>query len=294
MTAASARAALAVPERLPVSRLSVSSLSLWWRCPERWRRRYVEDVREAPGSAAALGGALGAALTAHFASRIAGEALSLREVDDLLLAEWKDRLPEVVLKEGESADELRRQGRQALVAYLARLAPSVAPVSVERQIELRFEGAEWSFVGYLDLEDRRGEVIDLKLRARHVTQAEADRSPQATAYLLARALEGRSARSFAFHSIRRGKRGADIAVVRTGRTAAQLAAFERRLAQTAREIAQAVESGDWPLAASEGWWCSGGPSGCPHFRPCPGGLGHGEAEVVALPVGDRLPLPQAA
>jgi len=151
-------------------------------------------------------------------------------------------------------------------------------------------------LGYLDVEEADA-VIDVKLRGRHVSQAEADHSAQASLYLLARALEGRAARRFAFHSLRRGKRGADIAVVSTERSSGQLAAFERRVAQTAREIARCVASGDWPYAPPEGWWCAGGPMGCPHFRTCPGGTGgaEGPGEVVAMPErGRRQSLSRAA
>ncbi|MBA2580300.1 MAG: PD-(D/E)XK nuclease family protein [Thermoleophilaceae bacterium] len=287
---------LAVPAHLPVSSLSHSSLSLFWRCPERWRRRYVERVREPSGGPALLGRALGAALTAHFAARIAGQALSLRDTDDLYLAEFDDGAPTALFKERDPVTDLRRQGRQALVAYLNRVAPSVRPTAVERRVELRFGGAEWSVLGYLDVEEADS-VVDIKLRGRHVSQAEADHSAQASLYLLARALEGRAARRFAFHSLRRGKRGADIAVVSTERSSAQLAAFERRVAQTAREIAGCQESGDWPYAAPEGWWCAGGPMGCPHFRTCPGGTGGAKdpGEVVAMPErGRRQSLSRAA
>ena len=107
---------LAVPQRLPVTYLSHSSLALFWRCPERWRRRYVERVPEPSGGAALVGKALGAALTAYFAARIAGQALSLRDADDIYLAEFDDGTPTAFFKLNEPAAELRRQGRQALVA----------------------------------------------------------------------------------------------------------------------------------------------------------------------------------
>ena len=198
LQATSVRADLAVPARLPVRSLSHSSLSLFWRCPERWRRRYVERMREPSGGPALLGRALGAALTAHFAAQIAGEALSLRDTDDLYLAEFDDGAPAALFKERDPVADLRRQGRQALVAYLNRVAPSVRPTAVERRVELRFGDVEWSLIGYLDIEEADA-VIDVKLRGRHVSQAEADHSAQASLYLLARA---RGARRGALPSTR--------------------------------------------------------------------------------------------
>ena len=38
---------------------------------------------------------------------------------------------------------------------------------MERKLELRFDGAAWSFLCYLDIEDERGDVLDLKVGGRH-------------------------------------------------------------------------------------------------------------------------------
>jgi RecB family exonuclease len=185
--------------------LSASSLRTYRRCPEHWRRRYLERQREPQAGPMLVGSAVGAAVTAHFAARMAGEPLSAADTDDLVIAEFDERVerPQTKLG-GDDPGELRKQSREALRAYLAETAPTVRPRSVERRLELRFEEAVWSFVGYVDVEDERGHVIDLKVGAKHGTQAAADRDPQASGYLLARVLEGRAASGFEFHSIRRG------------------------------------------------------------------------------------------
>jgi hypothetical protein len=114
-------------------------------------------------------------------------------------------------------------------------------------------------------------VIDVKLGAKHVTKARADRDPQAGSYLLARLAEGRPAPRFCVHSIRRGpvRSGERCLAVATERSRAQLAALEARIAQTARQIARCVESGDWPLSTPDGWWCA--PGQCSFWASCPAG-----------------------
>jgi PD-(D/E)XK nuclease superfamily len=268
-----------VPARLPLRSdgtrlmvLSASSLRLYWKCPERWRRRYLEREREPQTGPMLVGSAVGGAATAHFAARMAGEPLSARDTDDLVLAEFDERVERPRTRLGDDdPGELREQSREALRAYLAETAPTVRPLAVERRIELRFEGADWSFVGYVDVEDERGHVIDLKVGAKHVSQAAADRDPQAAGYLLARALEGRSAERFEFHSIRRGaiRSGERCLVVPTERSDARLALFEARIAQAARAIAGCQETGDWPLARPDGWWCA--PGQCSFWASCPAG-----------------------
>ncbi len=252
---------LEVPARLPLRSddtrlmyLSVSSLALFWRCPERWRRRYLERQREPQSGPMLVGKAVGGTIAAYFGARIAGESLSARDADDLCRAEFDERLGQAGTHLGEDdPDTLREQSREALRAYLTELAPSVRPVSVERRFELRFDGAEWSIVGYLDIEDESGDTIGVKVGARHVTAARAERDPQPTVYGLARRTEGRSAGRFLFRSIRRGpiRSGERCLVVSAPRSAAQLVAMESRIAQTARQIARCVESGDWPLSSPD-------------------------------------------
>jgi hypothetical protein len=270
---------LQVPARLPLRAddtrliyLSVSSLALFWRCPERWRRRYLEREREPQRGPMVIGKAVGGTIAAYFTARIAGESLSASDADDLCRAEFDERLGQPGTDLGEDdPDELREQSREALRAYLTQFAPSVRPLSVERKFEMKFDGAAWSIVGYLDVEDASGDTIDVKVGAKHVTEARANSDPQPTVYRLARRAEGRPEGRFLFHSVRRGpiRSGERCLVVPAPRSAARLAAMEARIAQTAREIARCAETGDWPLSSPDGWWCADGQ--CRFWSDCAGG-----------------------
>lgn len=262
--------ALEVPRRLPVRSLSVSSLARFERCQEQWRRHYVLGEREPQSLRMSAGKALGAALAAHYAARIAGERLTEAEADDRLLAEFDLQLADTEVKAGDDAAAVRESCREPLRAYLAEVAPKVRPLAVERKVEARFPGAEWSFVGYLDLETEDGTVVDYKLSERHVTDARAKNDPQATAYLMMRALEGAPASRFEFHSGRRGKirSGERWRVVPAERSESQLEAFQERVARVARAIARCAETGDWMYSTS-GWWC--GEGSCHVWHRCPAG-----------------------
>jgi hypothetical protein len=127
-----------------------------------------------------VGKAVGGTI-AYFAARIAGEPVSAADADDLCRAEFDERLGQAGTGLGEDdPDTLREQSREALCAYLTEPVPSVRPVSVERRFELRFDGAEWSIVGYLDVEDACGDTIDVKVGVKHVTEARAKVDPQPT------------------------------------------------------------------------------------------------------------------
>src|SRR3712207_2703949 len=130
---AATEAPLTVPVRLPLrsdgtrlTTLSASSLRLFWKCPERFRRRYLLREREPQRGPMVLGKAVGAAATTPFSARIAGEPLTLSEADDLVVAEFDEKAAQPLTNFGQDdPGELREQARTALRAYLTDLAPSV-------------------------------------------------------------------------------------------------------------------------------------------------------------------------
>jgi hypothetical protein len=263
---------LAVPARLPVRGLSISSIRRFVRCPEDWRRHYIEKAPEQTGPAAIAGRAYGAAVEAHFWAQINGEQFSASDADDLLLSEFGAEVAEARARRslgfGEDLDKVRENCRAPLRGYLRDIAPSVVePLAVEREMRARFAGAEWDFVAYLDL-DCAHTVIDQKLSGSNKwTPRYAAADLQATSYLLMKQLIGQPCELFEFHVARPGKE--EIKVLETSRTKSQLEHLQRRIAMVARQIARCAETGDWGYAEEGSWKCSA--KWCEHFASCPGG-----------------------
>lgn len=270
---AAPRPSLAVPARLPVRSLSVSSIRRFARCPEDWRRHYVLGEPERVGAPALAGRAYGAAIQAWFWARLRGEELSPADADDLLslefAAEVADAERERTLAEDEDLPAALEGARAPLRGYLESVAPKVAdPRAIERELRGGFPGAEWSFVGYLDVDCARL-VVDQKLSASTKwSQRTADADLQAGAYLLLRSLASEPAERFEFHVARPGR--TEVEVIETLRSPGQLAHLEGLIALTARRIARAHDSGDWGYG-TEGWWCS--ERWCEHWHRCPAGGG---------------------
>jgi hypothetical protein len=111
---------------------------------------------------------------------------------------------------------------------------------VEPRHELAFPGTQWSFVAYLDLVTAKGTIVDLKVKAKHLGDAEARRDPQPRAYVLARRLDeagrdgGPPPRRFVFHSLRHGRNPEALAVPDGGFLPSdlELQAFQARLILT--------------------------------------------------------------
>src|SRR3982751_1709051 len=89
------------PVRLPVSSLSVSSIRTFKKCPERWRRRYLEGEYEPVSPAAIAGGGGGRAEAEHFQCQIdRGRGLLVSDVLDVFSDEWDARVEEEADKGG--------------------------------------------------------------------------------------------------------------------------------------------------------------------------------------------------
>lgn len=248
---------LELPASLPVDHLSYSSVRLLRECPERWRRRYLLREYEPPSGAMIAGSAAGAAEAHNFQQKIAtGVDLPEADVLDLYAAEWHATVGEQEVNwRGEKPDVLRDSGSLALASYHRTIAPAVEPTAVERQFTVRFGGCDWDFTGYLDLEESDGTVGDLKVKARRMSQADADADWQPAAYLLARRAEQQPASAFRFHvMVRCAKPSADV--IETSRSDGQLDAFVQRVMSAAAEIQWRCEHDVWDGAPAGAWWCA--------------------------------------
>jgi len=276
-----------IPRVLPVSSLSLSSMSLFRRCPEKWRRRYIDGLYEPPSGPMICGSAAGAAEATNFQLKIeSGVDLSTEDLLDQFADEWNERVRRDDVAWGSDKPEALRQASQrALETYHETIAPKVRPVSVEREFTLRFD-ADWTFKGYLDLEEEDGSVGDLKLKAKRLAQADADRDPQVGTYLLAKRVEhqagyGPAPAGFRFHTMVR-TRTPVAEVIETDRSDEQLDAILHLIYATAAEIAWRAEYDIWTGAPRDAWWCS--QRTCGFWSSCPlGGKGRLIREAVLVP-----------
>lgn len=270
---------LIVPRRLPVSRLSHSSLARYLKCPEQWRRYYLDRERSPDTLDQAGGNAVGAAITYFFAERLQQREPTVGEVLEQLYAEWEMKQSRIPAPEDPQAARLRaqhtlEQAQCAVRLYLSHVVPQMPPVTaVERAFELRFPGAEWTFTGYVDIVTDRF-PIDTKFKGRKLSQQEADSDLQVDSYLLERWKCGLPHDRFDFHTFVRyanaSGRGVRFEQVTTFRTERQLIEFERLVAETARRIDRSWRTGDWGYSGP-GWWC--GKDWCHVWDTCPrGGL----------------------
>lgn len=255
------------PVDLPVSHISVSSLRQLKMCPWKWKARYIDKILEPPSGKMVLGSAADAALSQHFGWQIErGTGLTTEEILDEFSAEWDHRTAGQDVAYGKDVPgKLKDTGAAALRIYHRIIAPKIVPVSVQREVTMRWPGVNWCLTGYLDVETARG-IRDYKMTTRRISKPAADRDLQATIYLADRRAEGWPADDFHFDSMLR-QATPSAEEVRTTRTEAELDGLTDLVFKLALEIEWRTNTDNWTGAPPNTWFCDGCRlSGCPWRR----------------------------
>lgn len=258
-----------------LTELSTSSLGTLRKCPERFRRRYVEREYEPPSGAMTLGSTVGAAETQSDHNWIEeGAPLEVADVQDLFSDEWDLVDASEVDWRMDKPAALKDAGTTIIERYHAQVLDEMSAPPVESERRLRFavedpeDGAEVPFVAYLDVETEDGIVIDRKVTGQKWNQKKANHDIQATAYLAARKVEGEPAREFSFHTMVRVK-SPYAETWETQRTDARMDHFLVEILEAAKEISFRVEHDVWGYAPEGAWWCS--ETMCGYWTSCPAG-----------------------
>jgi hypothetical protein len=150
-----------------LKRLSASSLGMFSRCPDQFRRRYLLRELE-PASARLLwGSADDAAATHNYQQKITThEDIPVDEVQDAFRDAVRDEIEAAggiseVLWEDTSPIEIVDQGARLVYAYHEQVAPTVQPTAVQEWFETEIAGIELPIVGKIDVL-REVSVIDGK------------------------------------------------------------------------------------------------------------------------------------
>jgi|DewCreStandDraft_4_1066084.scaffolds.fasta_scaffold11030_7 hypothetical protein len=143
---------------IPVDHLSATQITMYQRCREQYRRRYICGERERPGAALIVGSADHYAAEANFRQKIeSAEDLSLDEVQDAYAAGWDLAIEraggesEIVWGE-EKPGKVKDSGAALVAVYHEQVAPHVQPIAVEREFSLPIEGVPVPVIGRVDVE----------------------------------------------------------------------------------------------------------------------------------------------
>lgn len=138
--------------------LSASQLTMFQRCPEQFRRRYILRQFARPGAALVWGAADHFAHETNFRQKITtGTDLDTDTVKDAFAEGFEKAIDrnggtaEVEWGDDKPAD-LKDKGVMLVEAYHRQVSPSVQPTSVEQKFEVRVAGVPVPIIGFVDVE----------------------------------------------------------------------------------------------------------------------------------------------
>ena len=178
-------------ELLP-DHLSASSLTMFARCPEQWRNRYVLGIKSRPGAALIWGGADHFAHETNFAQKIESFTdLPLNAVQDAFRDGVRQRIEdsggfgEIEWGRIDGAAEIIDRGVGLVAAYHNAVSPLVQPVAVEQRFSLEYPWCPVPIIGYIDLETEP-RIIEGKTSGQKVSRPKPEWRLQAKLYQAAR------------------------------------------------------------------------------------------------------------
>lgn len=251
---------------------SPSSIDMYTRCGEAFRRRYIEGEIIPPVIAALKGTGVHRAAEMNMRQKIdSHEDLPAADIveaavaafddqthgDYMLTPEERSRGERLVL--GEAKDELVEMA----TVHATLQAPDYQPVATEKLVRIELPDSPRDLLGIIDLIDDQDRVTDFKTSGKAKSQAEADSSVQLSVYAVAfRALTGREPAELRLDTIVRSASATKRAVVTTQRDENDYAALAARF----NAVLAGVQAGVFLPAAPGSWHCSA--RWCGFFNSC--------------------------
>lgn len=166
--------------------LSVTQLKMFLRCPLQYEFRYIKGLKAPPSGAMTLGKSVHSTLEDNFRQKIrTKQDYSLEYWKDCFSDKWDNLAPDTNFRDNEKPGKLKDDGIRLLGHYHENLAPGIQPRDVERKFLVPFEYVRYPLLGYMDLIDENGYIIDHKVTKRSWPKGKQDTDLQLTAYSIA-------------------------------------------------------------------------------------------------------------
>lgn len=249
--------------------ISASQMEMFAKCPESWRRRYIEREIIPPKLAMLKGSAVHSGAEHNFRQKIdSHEDLPTTEIIDAAVSAYEDKLKHDGYQLGKDESEQTVGETKDLVALMAaghamQQAPDYQPAEVEKQFRLELPAISHDLVGVIDLVTTSGDVVDFKTSGRSMSPADAEVSTQLTVYAASKNPDGESTVRLDVLLEPTTRNPVRRQVIEAKRDKTDLPILARRVAI----VSKTIDAGLFPPAAVGSWWCS--ESWCGYWSTCP-------------------------
>ncbi len=253
--------------------LSPTQLEMYCRCPEQYRRRYLEREIIPPGIASLKGTGFhrGAAVNMRQklesgvdlpASEIVEAAVSVFEIE----VHGGVSFSQEEVSRGSTAviDEATDDLRELVDCHAKAQAPEYQPVFVEEKVRIELPNAPRDVLGIIDLADTKRRVTDFKTASKKKSQSDADDSVQLSVYAAAYQVKtGEPPAEVRLDSVVQTKTKTERQVLTSERGPADFTALANRI----NAVTKGIQAGVFTPATPGAWWC--GPKWCGYWNTCP-------------------------
>lgn len=252
--------------------LSVSQIEMYTRCPEQYRRRYIEKHIIPPGIAFVRGISFHKGAEYNFKQKInTKQDLPVEQVKEVIASE----VDYIVKNKGVLlTQEEEKIGKKKVLGkikdeavslgelFIKDSAPYIQPVVVEDKEIIEIPEASYNLMGVLDVVDEKDVIIDFKTSSKSKSQEEADKSLQLTMYALTFRKKFKRATNGLRLEVFVAKKEPEIQRLTTHRTVEDVEAFVNRV----NSIIKGIKAGVFPPATPGAWWCD--PRFCGYYYTC--------------------------
>lgn len=143
--------------------LSPSQINMFLRCGAQYYFRYILGLKCPPKSAMTFGSSVDAGLNFNYSQKIQSRKdLKVNEVLDAYSTAFDLGKSETEWEKEEDPAEIKDTGIVLLKKYQDEIAPTIQPASVQEQLAIPFDDFDYDLLGYIDLIDEKGVIIDNK------------------------------------------------------------------------------------------------------------------------------------
>lgn len=251
-----------------------SQLSMFSRCGEQYRRRYIEKEIIPPGVALHVGTAVHKAVEKSINHKITFDHVALKdsilfEAVDALNKSWDEKgcvLEDATIGQKKARGDAVDEAVALAGLHYDEVMPKIKPVKAERHWVIDVKNTDVRLAGTIDIQEEDGSIRDTKTSGKSPSADAADKSDQLTNYALAvYALDGKIPPKLHLDFLVKNKTPKAVTVT-TERDVNDLIVWRRRIDAWTK----AIQSGVFMPAEQSSFWCSrrfcGYAETCPYFR----------------------------
>lgn len=250
--------------------LSASSLDMFCRCPESWRRRYLDNQRLPPVIPMAKGKAFHAGASLNMEQKIVSRSdLPVADIVAGSVASFEAEIADVENTTDKEVGSAKDSLVSLATAHAYMQALHYQPDKVEEPFRITLDACTHDLLGFIDMigvVDGETAIVDWKTTGKKPSWDTVHDSVQLTAYAAANmdlATDGELAVRLDVLVDRQKAKGVNRYVFESSRDAGDITALAHRVDM----VAKAITAGIFPPAVPGSWWCS--PGWCGYWDTCP-------------------------